>query len=94
MKYINDGDDEEEHYENYEKTLMVQTSSSFETAQGKGMKTLQQKQLLQRSLLLLAQMQVGNTSENLLNKIRQIVYTMYSAKQISNKVYNDFPKTL
>lgn len=58
------------------------------------MKTLHQKQLLQRSLLLLAQMQVGNTSENPLNKIRQIVYTVYSAKQISNKVYNDLPKTL
>lgn len=72
----------------------MQTSSSLKTAQGKGMKTLHQKQLLQRSLLLLAQMQVGNTSENPLNKIRQIAYTMYSAKQISNKVYNDLPKML
>ena len=42
--------------------------------QGVGIKILSSKQILQRLLILLAQVHVGNTYENLLNKIRQIVY--------------------
>lgn len=42
--------------------------------QGAGIKILSSKQILQRLLILLAQVQVGNTYEDLLNKIRQIVY--------------------
>ena len=29
----------------------------------------------------------GNTSEKLLNKIRQIIYSLYRAKEITKKVY-------
>ena len=46
------------------------------------------KKLLQRLPILLAQVQVGNISENLLNKIRQIVYSLNQAKQISKKVFD------
>ena len=31
----------------------------------------------------------GNTSENLLNEIRQIIYYLYGAKEIAKKVYNN-----
>ena len=31
----------------------------------------------------------GNTSENLLNKIRQTMYSSYRAKEITKKVYNN-----
>ena len=33
-------------------------------------------------------MKAGNTSENLLNKIRQIIYSLYQANEISKKVWN------
>ena len=44
---------------------------------GKGLKILVPKQMLERLLILLAQVQAGNTSENLLNEIRQIVHSLY-----------------
>ena len=39
--------------------------------------------------IVLAQVQAGKKSENLLNKIHQIVYYLYQAKQITKKVYNN-----
>ena len=45
--------------------------------QGKGLKILTPKQMLQRLPIALAQVNPGNTSENLLNEIRQIVYSLY-----------------
>ena len=49
---------------------------------GKGLKILTPKQILQRLPTALAQLKAGNTSENLLNKIRQIIYTLNRAKEI------------
>ena len=46
-------------------------------------------QMLQRLPIALAQVKVANTSENLLNKIRQIIYSLYRAKEITKKVYNN-----
>ena len=41
--------------------------------QGKGLKVLTPKHMLQRLTIALAQVKTGNTSENLLNEIRQII---------------------
>ena len=40
---------------------------------GKGLARLTPKQMLQRLRITLAQIKAGNTSENLLNEIRQII---------------------
>ena len=53
---------------------------SIKETQGKGLKILTPKQMLQRLLIALAQVKAGNTSENLLNEIRQIIYFLYLAK--------------
>ena len=45
--------------------------------------------MLQRLLIALAQVKAGNTSENLLNEIHQIVYSLYQAKEITEKVCNN-----
>ena len=45
--------------------------------EGKGLKILTPKQMLQRLPIALAQVKAGNNSESLLNKIRQIVYCLY-----------------
>ena len=37
--------------------------------------------------IALAQVKAGNTPENLLNKIRQVIYSLYRAKEITEKVY-------
>ena len=44
---------------------------------GKGIKILTHKQMLQRLPLALAHVKAGNTSENLLNEIRQIIDSLY-----------------
>ena len=45
-----------------------------------GLKILTPKQLLQRLPIALAQVKACNNSENLLNEIRQIVYSLYQKK--------------
>ena len=59
---------------------------------GKGLKILTPKQMLERLPIALAQVKAGNNSEKLLNKIRQIVYPLYSSKQVTKKVYNNIIK--
>ena len=55
----------------------------------KQVQILTPKLMLQRLLIALAQVKVGNTFENLLNEIRQIIYSLYQAKEIAKKVYNN-----
>ena len=61
---------------------------------GKGLKILIPKQMLQRLPIALAQVKAGNNSENLLNEIRQIIYSLYQSKEITKKVYNNLMKSL
>ena len=39
--------------------------------------------------ITLAQVKAGNTSENLVNEIRQIIYYLYLKKEISKKVHKN-----
>ena len=64
------------------------------STQGRGMKILLLKQLLERLPILLTQVQGGSTSENLSDEIRQIVKSLYQAKQISGKLYNNLLKSI
>ena len=50
------------------------------------------KQLLQRLPIALAQVKAGNNSEVFINEIRQIVYSLYQSKEITEKVYNNIIK--
>ena len=50
--------------------------------------------MLQRLTIVLAQVKAGSTSENLLNEIRQIVDSLYRAKEITKKVYNNIIKSI
>ena len=52
------------------------------------------KKMLQRLPIALAQVKTGRNSENLLNEIRQIVYSLYHSKEITKKVYNDIIKSI
>ena len=56
---------------------------------GKGLKILTPKQMIQRLPIALAQVKAGNNSENLLNEIKQIVYSLYQSKEITKKVCNN-----
>ena len=50
--------------------------------------------MLQRLPIALAQVKSGNNSESLLNEIRQVVNSLYQAKQIIKKVYNNTIKSI
>ena len=58
------------------------------------LKMLTPKQLLQRLSIALSQVKASNNSENLLNEIRQIVYSLYQSKKITKKVYNNIIKSI
>ena len=60
--------------------------------QVRGIKILTSKQMLQTSPIFLALIQVRNTSENLLNEILQIKYSLHWTKEITNKVYSNYNK--
>ena len=54
----------------------------------KGLKILSPKKVLQRLPIAHAQVKAGNTSENLLIEIRQIIYFLQREKEVTKKVYN------
>ena len=43
------------------------------------------KQMLQRLPIALAQVKPGNSSENVLNEMRQIIYSLHQAKEITKE---------
>ena len=52
------------------------------------------KQMLQILRKALAQVKAGNTSENLINEIRQIIYSLYRTKEITEKLYNNIMNSI
>ena len=61
---------------------------------GTALKILTPKQILQRLPIAPAQVKAGNNSKNLLNEIRQMIYSLYQSKEITKKVYNNLMKSL
>ena len=57
-------------------------------------KILTPKQIIQRLPIALAQVKAVDKSEMLLNEIRQIIDSLYQAKQITKKVYNSIIKSI
>ena len=69
-------------------------SDSDESKKGEGLKVLTNKQMLNRLPILLAQMQAGNNSKSLKNKLRQILYSLYRSKVLTKTVYNNLVKSI
>ena len=61
------------------------SEAKYKAKHGKGLKILTPKQMLQRLPIALAEVKAVNTSENLLNEIRQIIYYLYQGKEITQK---------
>ena len=62
---------------------------SLKPTQGKGLKIVTAKQMLQRLPIAPPKVNGGNTSKSLLNEIRQIIFSLYWAKQITKNVCNN-----
>ena len=39
--------------------------------------------------IAIAQVRAGNTSENLINEVRKIIYSLHRTKEITKKVHNN-----
>ena len=63
--------------------------ANYRLIYGKRLKILTPKQILGRFPIVVAQVKIGNTSENLLIEIRQFIYSLYRGKHITKKVYNN-----
>ena len=61
-------------------TERVSGAKSRAKQEGRELKLLTSKQMLQRLPIALAQIKAGNNSESLLNEIRQIAYSLYQSK--------------
>ena len=74
--------------------LIKSKGSGFLNDDCSKLKILRPKQMLQRLPIAFSQVKAGNNSENLLNEIRQIVYSLYQSKEITKKVYTNIIKSI
>ena len=69
-------------------------NAKFKATEGTGLKILTPKQMIQRLSIVLAPVKADRNSESLLNEIRNIVYSLYQSKKITQKVYNNIIKSI
>ena len=69
--------------------MILEAKKLARKQKGTGLKILTPNQMLKRLPIALAQIKAGNNSESLLNKIRQMVYSLYRSKEITKKVYDN-----
>ena len=72
----------------------IVAQAKYKSKHGEGLKILTPRQMIQRLLIALAQLQASNTSEILLNEIRQAIYSLYREKEITKKVYNNIMNSI
>ena len=69
--------------------MMLKKAAKGKAAIGKELEILTPKQTIQGMPIALAKVRAGKTSQNLLNEIRQIIYSLYQAKDITEKIYRN-----
>ena len=69
-------------------------SDSDTSKKGEGLKILNNKQMLNRLPILLAQIQAANNSTSLKNELRQILYSLNRSKVLTKNVYNNLIKSI
>ena len=50
--------------------------------------------MLQRLSIVPAQVKAGNTSEKLLNEMKQIIYSLHRAKEITQRIYDNIMNSI
>ena len=66
---------------------------NIENQQGQGLKVLTPDQMLKRLPISLAQVKAENNSENLKNKIIQLLYSLYRSKQLTKTIHSNLINT-
>ena len=66
---------------------MILDFNKLKKQKGEGIKIVTPKQMLNRLAIHLAQLQAGNNSNKLKNEIRQLLYSLYRSKNITEQIY-------
>ena len=66
-------------------TPEAENKAKNQTTEGKRLKILTPRQMLQRLPIAFAQVKAGNNLDSLLDEIRQIVYSLYQSNEITKK---------
>ena len=66
---------------------ILEFNTQEQKQKGQGLKILTRNQMLSRLPISLAQLNAGNNSEKLKNKIRQLLYSLYKSKKLSKQIY-------
>ena len=61
---------------------------------GEGLKILTPDQMLGRLPITIAQLKAGNNSQKLINKIRQVLYSLYRSQKLTKTIYNHLFNTI
>ena len=78
----------------FEDYSLIVSEAKYRTKYGEGHKILTPKLMLQRLPIAMAQVKASNKSENLLNKIRLVIYSLYREKEITGKLYNNIMNSI
>ena len=74
--------------------MILEAKKQAKQQEGTGLKISTPNQMLKRLPIALAQIKAGSNSENLLNEIRRIAYSLYRSKEITKKVYHNIIKSI
>ena len=61
---------------------------------GQGLEILTPSRMLSRLSISLAHLKAGNNSEKLKNEIRQLLYSLYRSKKLTQTIYNNLINTI
>ena len=96
LKYIEEQEKGQKRFsDDYDSNGWSSGSGSVTSkAKGAGLKILNNKQMLNRLPILLAQIQAGNNSIKLKNESRKILCSLYRSKLLTKTVYNNLIKSI
>ena len=86
--YKNSGEKEQESSEEPDTTDMSELESEESAAERRKQETRW------LSSITLAQLKAGNNSQKLVNKIRQLLYSLYCSKKLTKTIYNHLINTI
>ena len=75
-------------------SMLAGVASVSKASDHSNLKILSLTKMLQRLPIAFAQLKTGNAFENLLNEIRQMIYSLYQKKEITEKVYNNIMNSI
>ena len=64
-----------------------ESAAQIRNQQGQGLKILTPSEMLSRLSISLAQLKAENNSEKLKNEIRQLLYSLYRSRKLTEQIY-------